>query len=185
MHDGAVAVDQRTHRHVFPQYIGDQSADAPLAGEYEHGVHHARPDTGALVLVDDRDRQLGRTGLTSHPARHADGAALGVAVVIAQRCVERDDGPVVGAVYVGQTFQHGFGQLVHWGEEAHVPRLGTQRVESLLEVPVEVGRDGFAGDDERGVVNVPMMPESGTLVVAIDGTCDDGRHTWSTVRWLV
>ena len=74
-------------------------------------------------------------------------------------CVEGQHCGVDDTVDIAQALPDHFRQLAYGCEESKVARLGTELVESLVEVTIEVGPGGFSGDDDGFPVDSLIVPQ--------------------------
>jgi hypothetical protein len=73
-------------------------------------------------------------------------------------CVERHHRRVPPPVHVRKAVAYRLRQLPDGREESQMARLGRQFGEPFVEVPLEIARYGFAGDDRWNVFDPTMMP---------------------------
>src|SRR5262249_6407818 len=98
-----------------------EAAHAALARRADEVVKEELAEALALVIVGDRDRDLGHLGLVAQADEARDADAVPVAAVGGRHAAERE---VVLAVDLGEVAQVRLREVLARREEAPVARLG-------------------------------------------------------------
>ena len=119
----AEVLDQFEHLAVAREHERDEASYPLSAGAVGQQSKQRRAEAAPLVVVRDRDRDLGRLGIArpAHEPSHPDERSV---------CTDGDERLVVVVVDVGQVAQHRSGEPLHRREEASVARLLRQSLEA-------------------------------------------------------